>query len=186
MSERWGSDGPPEEAYGRVTDPERYRRLHVVGRALLDDLERRFEVTRQLSTENDPHSASPAPVVRLTPADPAASPLTIVFTAFPGLLVRMGHDGGADLPACGCDACDETAEQCEERLRDYADVCIAGAFGERIVHNVEWWHEHWYRFRRGHSLSLTPVNQQQLDVLRQKFTGDELRWAPWPQRTSDG
>lgn len=32
-------DGPPDDAYRRVTDPERYRRLQVVGRALLDDLE---------------------------------------------------------------------------------------------------------------------------------------------------
>jgi hypothetical protein len=41
---RW--DGtPPEEAYGRVTDPGRYARLHEVGRDLLDGLESRFVLT---------------------------------------------------------------------------------------------------------------------------------------------
>ena len=35
--------------------------------------------------------------MRLVPDDPAASPLTIVFDAFPGLIVRMGSVGGTSV-----------------------------------------------------------------------------------------
>lgn len=182
MVNRWGSDGPPQEAYGRVTNAERYRGLHLIGRALLDDLERRFDVTREVRAEADRHGASPAPVVRLVPADSAASPLTIVFDDFPGLLVRMGHNCDTGLPACGCDACDETVERCEEQLRAYADVCVAGNFGERIVHADGWWHERWYGSPVGASWNRTPLDLPQRDALRQTFAGDETRWAPWPQR----
>ncbi|BDB41531.1 MULTISPECIES: DUF6226 family protein [Mycobacterium] len=182
MDDRSANQGPPQEAYGRVTNAERYRVLHDIARALLDDLERRFEVAREVSTEADQHSASAVPVVRLVPADAAASPLTVVFDDFPGLLVRMGDDCSVGLPACGCDACDEAVERCAEQLHDYAEVCAAGDFGERIVQAQGWWHERWYAFPTGTSWNPTPVDVPQRDALRRAFGGDERRWSPWPQR----
>ena len=38
--DRWGIDGPPEEAYSRLTNPERFQPLHDVAMELLDRLER--------------------------------------------------------------------------------------------------------------------------------------------------
>lgn len=181
MGDKWASEGPPQEAYGRVTDAERYLVLHEIAQALLDDLERGFDVTREVSTEADQLSASSRPVVRLVPADAAASPL-IVFDDFPGLLVRMGDDCIAGLPACGCDACDETVERCAEQLHAYAEVCAGGNFGERIAHAHGWWHERWYGFPVGVSWNRTPLDLPQRDALLQAFGGDEKRWAPWPQR----
>lgn len=181
----WGSQGPPPEAYGRVTDAQRYRELHTVAHSLLNDLQQRFDVTRELSTESDRHSPEPAPVVRLVPADPAASALTIVFDAFPGVLVRMGHDGGTHQPVCGCDACDEPVQRCAEQLRGYVEVCVTGAFGERLVHDDTWWHERWYEFPTGVSWDRAPLDVPQRDALREAFAGDEMRWAPWPQRAGD-
>jgi Family of unknown function (DUF6226) len=49
-------------------------------------------------------------------ARPRGGSLTIVFTSFPGLLVRLGHWVVEPVPVCGCEACDETAEQEQARL----------------------------------------------------------------------
>ena len=43
---RWGIEGPPEEAYSRVTNPERFQPLHDAALELLDRLEREFAVER--------------------------------------------------------------------------------------------------------------------------------------------
>ena len=44
--DRWGIEGPPEEAYSRVTNPERFQPLHAAATELLDRLEREFGVER--------------------------------------------------------------------------------------------------------------------------------------------
>ncbi len=43
---RWGIEGPPDEAYSRVTNPERFQPLHAAATELLDRLEREFAVER--------------------------------------------------------------------------------------------------------------------------------------------
>jgi hypothetical protein len=86
---RWGEAGPPPEAYERVTDADRFAPLHVHARELLADLERRFVVRR--TEPSDP--AGPPPT-------PAAAVLTVVFTSFPGLLVRYGLAGSLPVPRC--------------------------------------------------------------------------------------
>ena len=44
--DRWGIEGPPKEAYSRVTNPERFQPLHDAATELLDRLEREFAVER--------------------------------------------------------------------------------------------------------------------------------------------
>ena len=44
--DRWGIEGPPPEAYSRVTDPERFRDLHDFAVGLLGRLEATFDVER--------------------------------------------------------------------------------------------------------------------------------------------
>ena len=44
---RWGPEGPPEEAYSRVTDAERFRPLHGAMREIIGRLENEFEVERE-------------------------------------------------------------------------------------------------------------------------------------------
>lgn len=183
VARRWNGD-PPEEAYGRVTDPGRFAGLHVVARDLLDELETRFGVGRETSSEPDRHGPEPAPVVRLVPADPAASPLSIVFDAFPGLTVRMGRgDDWLHLPYCGCDACDETVDWCTEQLRDRVEALTAGTFGERLVREHGWWHERWFRFAEGDSRDSQKIfDKDRIAALRAALPDGELRWAPWPAR----
>lgn len=182
VGDRWGADGPPEEAYGRVTDPGRYSGLHTVGWELLDELERRYAVTRNASTEPDLHSSDPVPVVRLVPADPGAAALTMAFTAYPGLIVRIGRDNTAPLPACGCDACDETVEECTKSLRALVTALTAGTFGERLIREHGWCHERWYQAGAAAWSERTPVSGRQLRALRVALPDGELLWMPWPKR----
>ncbi len=43
---RWGIEGPPPEAYSRITDPGRFRALHDFAVPLLSRLEATFDVER--------------------------------------------------------------------------------------------------------------------------------------------
>jgi hypothetical protein len=186
MGDRWGSEGPPTESYSRVTDPDRYTVLHATGREVLDELVRRYDVVRETSSAADPHGKAAAPVITLIPSDSASSPLAIVFDAFPGLTVRIGRDDEAHLPTCGCDACDETVEECVEKLRQYLEAVVAGSFGERLVHEDGWWHEHWYQASDAAWSGRQPVPRSQLNALRAGLKDGELHWAPWPERASAG
>jgi hypothetical protein len=69
MGRKWGVESPPEEAYSRVTNPERFRPLHGSAERLLGRLEATFDVEREegyeLDDEFDRHTARPT--VRLAP-----------------------------------------------------------------------------------------------------------------------
>ena len=69
------------------------------------------------------------PSVKLSPRDPDAAPITVVFTAFPGLHLRFGRWYREPFPDCGCDACDESAEGEIERLNEMVDAVAAGGGG---------------------------------------------------------
>jgi hypothetical protein len=111
MGSRWGIEGPPPEAYSRVTNPERFAPLHGSAERLLGSLERDFDVAREegygLDSEFKRDNAASA-TVRFVPRAADAGALTIAFTSFPGLRVRLGHWFVESVPSCGCDACDET------------------------------------------------------------------------------
>ncbi|MFC4947044.1 DUF6226 family protein [Pseudonocardia sp. GCM10023141] len=186
VNRRWAG-APPEEAYGRVTDPGRFAALHTIAGEALDELELRYDVTRERALEPDRHSTAPAPVVRLVPRDPAAATLTVVFTAFPGLIVRLGRDDDTlYLPTCGCDACDELVEDCAELLGDYVDALATGAFGEGLTLDDGWWHERWIRTERRSSSSRSLVEDPiQLAELRAAMPHGERTWAAWSRR-ADG
>jgi hypothetical protein len=51
---RWGAEGPPREAYSRVTNPERFAPLHDVAAELLDRLELEFDAERTEGYGLDP------------------------------------------------------------------------------------------------------------------------------------
>ncbi len=201
---RWGEAGPPDEAYSRVTDPTRFAPLHALGTALLDDLEARFQVSRSVSSEPDPHSPDEvAPAVTLTPSSPGAAPLTVVTTAFPGLIMRFGGVV-VTLPECGCDACDETIPDLTELLNRHVAALVAGTFGDRLIHEVsrsfpmsyrdsdgpgaavhkgQWWHEQWYEAPDGTAgSSRSALEKPQLSALRKALPSGERTWHPWPSR----
>src|SRR5262245_12869446 len=132
---RWGIDGPPPEAYSRVTDPERFRPLHNVALRLLEQLEASFNVERfaGYGFDNELEVGDlERPTVRLVPREQKAAPLAIAFTTFPGLRVRVGRWLTDGFPQCGCDACDETADDEAIRLASLVDAVTAGRVREGV------------------------------------------------------
>jgi hypothetical protein len=147
MGDRWGIDGPPPEAYSRVTNPERFAPLLGFAEHLLAGLERDFDVVREEGHGLDPELVertrvdAARPTVRLVPDAADAGSLTIAFTSFPGLMVRLGTWLVEAIPVCGCDACDETAEEGQDRLERLIGALTSGRFSESIELGLwgDWW-----------------------------------------------
>lgn len=113
MGERWGMAAPPEEAYSRVTQPERYAPLHDVGNALVAHLLAEYECT----SEEDETGERELRAVWLRSAAGTAA-VRIAWTDFPGVLADLGGDVPEAAPMCGCDACDERLDQAAEQFVD--------------------------------------------------------------------
>ena len=132
---RWVPEGPPEEAYERLTDPERFAPLHKFAVGLADWLEASFDVERVegygLDSKVERKDAARSSI-RLIPRNDDAAPITVSSTTFPGLSVRLGRWYTDSFPTCGCDACDETAEGERERLENLVEAVTAGRFREAL------------------------------------------------------
>ena len=128
------SDRPPPDAYGRVTNPERFRVLHTVMLEILERLEADFDVRREEGYGLDKELERDYPLarasVRLTPADPEAAPITAAFTDFPSLYLRFGLWWTEPFPDCMCDACGDTGEELVEGLAELIEDVTAGQFWE--------------------------------------------------------
>jgi Family of unknown function (DUF6226) len=184
---RWGPDGPPPEAYSRVTNSERFRPLHDFALTLLGQLHTSFDVDRieGFGVDSELEVADLArPSVRLVPRDSKAAPLTVTFTTFPGLKVRAGRWCTAAFPACGCDACDEIANDETVRLAAMIDDVVAGRFREGIAMPPvgEGWLEwaRWSHERR--SSGRLQIDHERARAMLAVIEGSPLEWAPWPQR----
>jgi len=122
---------PPDEAYGRVTNPERFQPLHRAALELIARLATDYEVDRADGTDLDPEAARLWPgsrSTRLIPADGA--PLTFTFTPFPGISLRFGYHGRDTFPPCGCDACNEDPTEEARRMTEVASDVVAGGLSE--------------------------------------------------------
>ncbi len=129
MGDRWGADGPPEEAYSRVTrDLDAvFAGLHDVARGLLDDLCAGHDVLRVPMTQwwvRDHLTGTAGPAEDLVaawwllPADPACLPAAVALRGRWDVRVRHGCFGEADAGpvGCGCDACDDDLDDAVEAL----------------------------------------------------------------------
>jgi hypothetical protein len=185
---RWGAEGPPQEAYSRVTDPERFGLLHQVAAELLDRLEREFDAERAEGYGLDPELEQGVklarPSVTLVPRDAGAAPIVVVFSTFPGVVVRFGRWCWSAFPTCGCDACDEAAKGEIERLNSMIDNLTAGRFREAIRISAEGTASHEWEFWSGGGRS---AQKSMLDLARAReltAAGDRslYEWGPWPKR----
>jgi len=168
---------PPPEAYGRVTNADRYRVLHTVASELLDRLEAEYVVERVDGVDLDPEmtrSVAVESVTRLLPATEAAAPLTVALTRFPGLIARYGRWHVEAFPACGCDACDDDPDWLTDRFLTKASLLVDGRLREAVVEGpppaltAEFEGQSWSRLDR--------------DGLRRLGGPREYAWAPWPRR----
>ena len=184
----WGPEGAPEEAYERVTEPERFRPLHRWALDAVMLLEADYEVRREEGTGLDAElERSPVsrPTIRLTPLRDSAAPITIAFLDLPGLEVRFGRWETDVFPTCLCDACDEMADDQWERFEQAVSDAVDGRFRESLFVQGDGdglrTAEMWSGFHRK-STGRTRVHRDQ--ALR-ALNGEErivLEWQPWPRK----
>ncbi len=185
----WGTEGPPEDAYSRVTEPERFRPLHDWTLEALARLHRDYEVNRDEGTiidaELDRVSLS-RPILELTPLQDSCAPIAIAFTDFPGLGVRFGRWTTDWFPSCGCDACDEMPDSEFERFNRLLTDVVAGRFLEslHLKGGLGRWRsrglrssEFWSADHR--SARKTPVPRDQASRILNGKSEIVLKWMPW-------
>ena len=183
----WGREGPPDEAYSRVTEPERFAPLHGWVLEAVERLQREYEVTLDEDGVTDAdleRSPLSRPLMKLTPTHDSSAPVTIAFTDFPGLGVRAGRWLTDWFPSCGCDACDEMPEDAFEGFTDLLTDVVAGRFRESLYLEPggDGWRsrELWggERRRSGRSRVSRGKAVQMLDGK----TEIALEWTPWQPR----
>ena len=189
MSEsNWHREAARPEAYSRVTNPERFRPLHTLALALVDGLTADYDLARTGAfallpgMQSFAHARAP---VTLTPVAPDAAPVAIAFTTFPSLIVRYGRWLADPFPACGCDACGETAAGERERLEDLLRAVVTGHFREELTipllgeARLHWalgdvpthaGHSGWRTLPRGEARALRSGGPRR------------VQWQPWPRR----
>jgi hypothetical protein len=119
---RWAGGSPPDDAYSRVSHPERFAPVTGVVDALVDHLETWYDVDVDRRSEE-----SGARVWHLRPTTGAMVTLT-------GTAESVGIEAGAltreYAPSCTCDACDETAESVADQIEDTLLAIAAGGLRE--------------------------------------------------------
>jgi len=183
----WGPEGPPPDAYSRVTAAERFQPLHRIALNLLQRLEDGFDVQSDEGPRLDPDLGevdSARPTIRLTPADPSAAPIVVAFTAFPGLRVRCGRWLVDSFPACGCDACAEDLEGEHKRFLELIDSVVGGRFRESIA--IPWLGAARQKWELWSSNTRRGGGWRRIERARaREFVGEGPRsfdWKPWPSR----
>lgn len=184
--DRWGHDGPPPEAYSRVTNAERFQPLHAFAEGLAARLQAAFDVERTEGYGLDAELERPGiarPTIRLTPRNPRAAPVALAFTTFPGVITRSGRWQVDAFPRCGCDACDEHAEDQVDRLGWLIDQVTAGRFREAIDvplwgaarHRTELWSADGSRQADERRLERAEARRR-----RSEMHGKAFDWEAWP------
>lgn len=179
----WHDGTPPPEAYSRITNPERFRPLHTLALALVEQLAVDYEVARSdtfvLLPDVRPFEHAHTPVT-LTPVTPNGAPIAIAFTEFPSVIVRYGKWLSDPFPSCGCDACDETAEGEGERLERLLREVVAGFLVERL--SIPWFGDarlHWELGAHGGGFCSLPREQARVLL---GGGPKRVQWQPWPRR----
>jgi hypothetical protein len=189
---RWGSEGPAEDSYSVDTHPERFAALHQIADALIDYLQRSYQVqvTDDLGCVQDLRRprADALRAVRLVPAAADAAVLTFVLTAYPGVVVHAGLLNDFVYPGCGCDACDETWQSVADELEWTVQAVVSGGYREEVRGIVgEPWIWHRLMAEDGsHNASGGTIADAGADAALRAAAARlaELPggWAAWPRR----
>ncbi|MEX1038816.1 MAG: DUF6226 family protein [Acidimicrobiia bacterium] len=171
------TDQPDHEAYGRVTNPERYLAVVHAAQDKVDDLVKSYQVEPEAgspSVDFPEWTSGAERVVRLQPK--GGAPLALMFTDFPGVVVRVGDWGAKAFPACGCDACDESPSEVVERLNDFVNAAVEGSYEEQLTKRTLTYR---YASRRG-----VLSGKRMLDRGEWKRHGLPAahQWPPWSTR----
>lgn len=183
----WGREGPPNDAYSRVTEPERFLPMHGWALEAVARLQTKYEVTLDEEGVRDDElerSSLSRPLLKLTPVQDTSAPVVVAFTDLPGLAVRAGLWATDWFPSCACDACDEMPEEEFEKFTEFLNDVVAGRFRESLYleprgvgwSTMELWGEH--RRRSGGSRMSRDKAARILDG----ETRIALEWTPWQPR----
>ena len=180
----WSGEGPPEEAYSRVTEPERFAPLHDWALDTAARLEREYEVTRVEGAGLDhdlERSQISRPTVKLTPLHESGPPVTIVFTDFPGLAVRMGRWFTDWFPSCGCDACDEMPDGVFEEFMELVRCVVSSGFRESLYlpRRGDGWCTREFRSDEYHRSGGSRVSRDEARSILSNQDEIILEWTPW-------
>ena len=177
-----------QKPYSRITNPERFASLHDFTAELLGRLQGEFDVERAEGYALDPELADglklARPAVTLVPSDAGAAPIVVVFSAFPGVRVRLGYWYMSAFPTCGCDACEETVEGETERLLSLIDSVTAGRFREviRIPAEGQAWRHTEFWSAGGHSGQKEQLDRASAEQIVAAKGRSSFDWKPWSRR----
>jgi uncharacterized protein DUF6226 len=131
---RWDGS-PPEDAYSRVSNPERFAPLQTIADALIEYVRAAYVVDVAVLEESSTTVGLPdtAKLIAVTPRQADAAQLVFRFTGFPGVEIRAGVRYHAAFPFCGCDACDESWGDAADEMERLVFAVSAGRFSERIM-----------------------------------------------------
>ena len=186
-----GVEGPPDDAYSGVTEPERFRPLHDWAIEAVARLQTNYEATLDegmgMDTELERFPLSRT-TIKVTPLQGSCAPITIAFTDFPGLAVRYGRWDTEWFPSCGCDACDEMPEEEFERFTELLSDVVAGRFRESLYlrpegdgwSTREFWSADHFRSSGGSRMPRVKASQI-LDGEKEIV----LEWMPWQPKPDD-
>ena len=183
----WGREGPPDDAYSRVTEPERFFPLHGWALEAVARLQTEYEVTLDeegvRDDELERYSLS-RPLIRLTPVQESSAPIVVAFTDLPGLAVQAGRWATDWFPSCACDACDEMPEEEFGKFTEFLSDVVAGRFRESLYlgprgvgwSTMELWGEH------GRRSGGSRMSSERAAQILGGETRIVLEWTPWQPR----
>jgi hypothetical protein len=120
-----------DDGTDRVTNPGRFRVLHRVAATTLNDLERRYAVSRvRLVPVARDFGFGYERVERLVPLNAECAPLTIGYSSFPGIDVRYGRWYAESFPHCGCDYCDDDVDELAANFQTTVRAVVTEGFSE--------------------------------------------------------
>ena len=183
----WSGDGPPEEAYSRVTEPERFAPLHDWALDTVARLQSDYDVALVEGESMDPYlerSPLSRPTIKLTPLQDSCAPFTIAFTDFPGLAVRVGRWVTEWYPSCGCDACDEMPDGVFEEFTELLDCVVTAGFRESLYlpRRGDGWMTREFRSYEYHRSGKSRISRDRALALLDGEHKIVLEWAPWPPK----
>lgn len=128
-------DGPDDDAYSRVTNPQRFAPLHDIARQTVDELLARFDASAadDHGVVTNGESLTIDRRLRVTPLHGGGGTIVVELTPFPGLIVRLGRWHSFNFPQCGCDACDEQVPDIEVELVQIVAAFVNGHFAESLT-----------------------------------------------------
>lgn len=170
----WDDVEPDEAVYSTCAHPERFEPVALVARALLDHLDRRYDVERAEEPVDGRRS------ITLTPRHGGGAALSMMLPlpGLPGVEVGAGFRHRGRWPDCGCDACDDSVPDLLDDLETVVFAVVEGTmteWGSGPDRDHLWWeHVEFEDLTRQSGSSQEPVAG---------LPTAPHRWPAWPVRT---